>query len=1030
MIFSVDSPVPEVVSIIIPVLNAAEHLDRLFSSFFEVNTHSGIEFIIMDHGSTDNTAQVVASYANRAFIRRITRSKDYTFAHSCNLGASRAEHPCLLFLRSDIVFTSDVLPPALEILEKDHAIGVVGPGLEKHALSLSQGVEPGNRNLGIGFVWNQEQGCFQPEQIPSPDVSGNRGAIHGYCSAITGAFMLCRKTDFEQLGGFSTQYEHGLEDIDFCLRLGRDLHKKCFCMAEPGLQRQPSPGNSSPEGYDAFSRDVLQLNKKYTRELFRHHLEAHSFESDPALDHEENVGIFNVHTVRSDEDLLRRNKWRSLRSGYAHPYFDEPDLSGQPPIGWVQPHLNMCGGIRRAIEMSNRLSEWGADFYLITPQGIKTDWLPIKSQVISLESAIKKDFGSVIVSDPDCIHMFQKIPKKEGLFYHLSAYMLYRPQNEALYLYYQLAGSYPNFCNSKWTAQHLDSYCGLQSRGIVPGGVDKVQFRPYLMRKVYDTCFFGARNRRLKATRELQETLSGLSQLLLAEHCLPQNLLAPAVSSSRIFVSGSYYEGFNLCPLEAMACGVPVVMTDCGGSREYAFHEENALVVPNKDFSALREQVHRLLKDQGLRLRLIENGMETAWRFDWDSIALKLAGILAGRSEHNWLPAEEGFSGQKSAPGPGSLKAEEAVYRHSASTLNTAPKSPPSVCQFTPARPLNPFFHIIGNCLVESGVHFFFSTDQKYCLDLAREKRPGRIFNFHQLEPYYHPRSGDSAEARKRAENLLDFLGRLKEMNAFLVLTKHDPRPYGRCFEDVDEYVEDWALQNFDHFIVLARGAADLLREHLPASKISVLPHPEYRSYYGPPVSVAAARTRHAVPRDRFVFGYIGGIKPYKGLELIIEAFKQFSSFPEGDKAFLLLAGNPGPGPYEYLRSLQLNLPPNAMLVPEIIQEKDVASWMATLDASVFAFREIWVSGSVILSLSYQKPVIVPEVGFLDEYVKHGKNGFFYRHGCKDSLALAMREIMRCPDYVSFERNCEMFVKEHDLKSVADSYLKTYFSLV
>jgi hypothetical protein len=56
------------ISIIILTQNKAKHLERLLETFFDTNTHAPVEFIIIDHGSTDNTSAVVYSYATKAFI--------------------------------------------------------------------------------------------------------------------------------------------------------------------------------------------------------------------------------------------------------------------------------------------------------------------------------------------------------------------------------------------------------------------------------------------------------------------------------------------------------------------------------------------------------------------------------------------------------------------------------------------------------------------------------------------------------------------------------------------------------------------------------------------------------------------------------------------------------------------------------------------------------------------------------------------------------------------------------------------------
>jgi glycosyltransferase involved in cell wall biosynthesis len=98
---------------------------------------------------------------------------------------------------------------------------------------------------------------------------------------------------------------------------------------------------------------------------------------------------------------------------------------------------------------------------------------------------------------------------------------------------------------------------------------------------------------------------------------------------ARVFVQASRNEGFGLTPLEAMACGAALVSTDCGGSRDYAFHDETAVVVPVEDPEALAREVGALLDDEPRRLRLARAGEVHSRTFRWDSAARLLEAEFA-----------------------------------------------------------------------------------------------------------------------------------------------------------------------------------------------------------------------------------------------------------------------------------------------------------------------------------------------------------------------------------------------------------------
>lgn len=88
------------------------------------------------------------------------------------------------------------------------------------------------------------------------------------------------------------------------------------------------------------------------------------------------------------------------------------------------------------------------------------------------------------------------------------------------------------------------------------------------------------------------------------------------MAHSNIFVLSSHWEGFGNVIIEAMACGVPVISTNCPyGPSEIITDGVNGLLVPVGDTDAMAEAILKLLKDEPLRKRLAEAGKKRAEDF-------------------------------------------------------------------------------------------------------------------------------------------------------------------------------------------------------------------------------------------------------------------------------------------------------------------------------------------------------------------------------------------------------------------------------
>jgi glycosyltransferase involved in cell wall biosynthesis len=92
------------------------------------------------------------------------------------------------------------------------------------------------------------------------------------------------------------------------------------------------------------------------------------------------------------------------------------------------------------------------------------------------------------------------------------------------------------------------------------------------------------------------------------------------MSHADVFVLCSHHEGFGMVLLEAMACGVPVVATDCeSGPREVITQGKNGLLVAPEDPTALAEGILAVLTDTELAQRLRAGGLERAGQMSLDS---------------------------------------------------------------------------------------------------------------------------------------------------------------------------------------------------------------------------------------------------------------------------------------------------------------------------------------------------------------------------------------------------------------------------
>jgi glycosyltransferase involved in cell wall biosynthesis len=106
---------------------------------------------------------------------------------------------------------------------------------------------------------------------------------------------------------------------------------------------------------------------------------------------------------------------------------------------------------------------------------------------------------------------------------------------------------------------------------------------------------------------------------------VPDEDLVLLYNAASVFVFPSLYEGFGLPPLEAMACGTPVVASNTSSLPEIL--DDGALLVNPRDTEALARAMREVLTCPELRMSMREKGLKRAQAFSWEKTARETVAI-------------------------------------------------------------------------------------------------------------------------------------------------------------------------------------------------------------------------------------------------------------------------------------------------------------------------------------------------------------------------------------------------------------------
>lgn len=319
-------------------------------------------------------------------------------------------------------------------------------------------------------------------------------------------------------------------------------------------------------------------------------------------------------------------------------------------IAALLPHVEIFGGVRRYLEIGNEFSRRGYRFVLFLPEEKKPDWLDFVGTIKPFSSLREENFDIGLCSEYSILPYFEKLKARFKFFYFLLEG--HKQEKKVVRKDYFFLGNSEGMCRRIERKYKVPCF-------RAPGGVNTVFFHPEERETGKDELrilCYGRVYKRRKGIRKVIQAVEGLDKkypgfklvlfdslvggnrkdprLMLKTRIpyefhmnLPQTRMAWFYSQADIFVSGEKRAGWSNTVAEAMACRVPVVCTR-SGTRDFAFHNQTALVVPFPLPFLLRRHVIRLIENKELRLRLAKAGNERIQAFSWASLVDRLEDLF------------------------------------------------------------------------------------------------------------------------------------------------------------------------------------------------------------------------------------------------------------------------------------------------------------------------------------------------------------------------------------------------------------------
>jgi GT2 family glycosyltransferase len=259
------------VSVLIVSHNCVGPLVTCLSSLEAERDTLPIEVIVVDNASDDGTVQAVAERFD--WVQLIANRENTGFAHASNQAIDLAANEYLLVLNPDTVLPLGSISAAVHELERHPDVGMLTCKLVRPDGSFDHACKRGFPSVGSAFYYFVGLTRLLPRsprfaQYTAGHLDRDTTAL---VDAISGAFMLVRRTAADEVGAMDERYWLYAEDLDWCHRFWEKGWKILYW---------PDVEVTHIKGASAGDHRSWKLNLAFHRSIWlfyaKHHADRHS----------------------------------------------------------------------------------------------------------------------------------------------------------------------------------------------------------------------------------------------------------------------------------------------------------------------------------------------------------------------------------------------------------------------------------------------------------------------------------------------------------------------------------------------------------------------------------------------------------------------------------------------------------------------------------------------------------------------------------------------------------------------------------